>query len=71
MGETTTENKDTKLPLNTLNDPIEVFFDGDVDIPVDGTWVEVTGIVGSDVSGSLAAVHHSKMTVIEKTEDDH
>ncbi len=65
MGETTTENKDTKIPLNTINDPIEIYFDGDVEIPEDGTWVEVTGIIGPDTSASLPVIHHAKIKVIE------
>lgn len=65
MGETTTENKDTKIPKSLLNDPIMIYFEGDVEIPEDGTWVEVTGIVGPDNSNSLAAVHDAQMKIIE------
>lgn len=61
----TTESKDTKIPTNTIGDSIEVIFDGDVDIPEDGTWVEVTGIVGVDSYGSLSAINHAEMKVID------
>lgn len=65
MGETTTESRDTKIPINTINDPIEIYFDGDVEIPEDAAWVEVTGIIGPDTSGSLPVIHHAEIKVIE------
>jgi hypothetical protein len=65
MGETTTENKDTKIPKNLINDPIVIYLDDGAKIPEDGTWVEVTGIVGPDDSNSLAAVHDAQMKIIE------
>ena len=43
--------------------PIEVIFDGD--IPNDGDWVDVTGVVAVDSTGSLSAVRDAKLTVIE------
>jgi hypothetical protein len=65
MGETTTENRDTKIPLSEINDPIEIYFDGDVEIPADGTWVEVTGIIGPDTSNSLPVIHDAQIKIIE------
>ena len=43
--------------------PIEVFFDGD--ITKDGEWVDVTGVVAVDSTGSLSAVRDASVTVIE------
>ena len=65
MGETTTENKDTKIPKELINDPIVIYLDDDAKIPEDGTWVEVTGIVGPDDSHSLSAVHDAQIKIIE------
>ena len=46
--------------------PIEVIFDGDVEIPEDGTWVDVTGIVGPDSSRSLSAIRYAEMTIMDE-----
>ncbi len=65
-GEETTESKDTKIPLKDLGDPIEIFFaDKNAEIPEDGTWVQVKGIVGIDSYKSLSAIHDAVVTVIE------
>ncbi len=63
--------KDTKIPLELLNDPIELKFDGDVTIPEDGAWVDVNGIIGIDSNNSLSAIHHTQMTVIPIPEHNH
>lgn len=65
MGEHATENQDTKIPLSELNDPILIVFEGDVEIPADGTWVEVTGVLGPDKAYSLPAVYQSEMKIID------
>lgn len=63
----TTESKDTKIPLSDLGDPIEIFFaDKDAEIPEDGTWVSVKGIVGIDSYKSLSAIHDAVVTVCEE-----
>lgn len=65
-GEETTESKDTKIPLEDLGDPIEVFFaDENAVIPADGTWVQVKGVVGVDSYKSLSAIHDAVVTEIE------
>ncbi len=48
--------------------PIEVIFrdDAEVEIPKDGTWVDVTGIVGPDSNKSLSAVRYAEMKVIDE-----
>lgn len=48
--------------------PIEVMFDGD--IPNDGDWVDVTGVVSVDSTGSLSAVKDATVTVID-AQDPH
>lgn len=46
--------------------PIEVIFDEDVEIPADGTWVDVKGIVGPDSTKSLSGIRYAKMTLMEE-----
>lgn len=48
--------------------PIEVIFrdDADVQIPKDGTWVDVTGIVGPDSTKNLSAVRYAEITVMDE-----
>ncbi len=71
-GEETTESKDTKIPLEDLGDPIEIFFaDKNAEIPADGDWVQVKGIVGIDSYKSLSAVHDAVVTEIEAPEHEH
>ncbi len=45
--------------------PIEVIFDGDVEIPEDGTWVDIVGIVGPDSTKNLSGVRDAKMTIMD------
>ncbi len=45
--------------------PIEVIFDDDVEIPEDGTWVDIVGIVGPDSTKNLSGVRDAKMTLME------
>ena len=46
--------------------PIEVIFDDDVEIPEDGTWVDIVGVVGPDSTKNLSGVREAKMTVMDK-----
>ena len=48
--------------------PIEVIFRDkeEVEIPKDGTWVEVTGIVGPDYTKSLSAVRYAEMKIMDE-----
>ena len=46
--------------------PIEIIFDGDVEIPADGTWVDIVGIVGPDSTKNLSGVRDAKMTIMDK-----
>ena len=48
--------------------PIEVMFEGD--IPKDGDWVDVTGVVAVDSTGSLSAVRDATVAVID-AQDPH
>ncbi len=66
-GEETTESKDTKIPLEDLGDPIEIVLaDKNAEIPEDGTWVNVKGVVGIDSYGSLSAIHNAVVTVSDE-----
>ena len=52
--------------------PIEIFFaDKNAEIPADGDWVQVKGIVGIDSYKSLSAVHDAVVTEIEAPEHEH
>ncbi len=46
--------------------PIEVIFDEDVEIPEDGTWVDVKGIVGPDSTKNLSGIRYAKMTLMDE-----
>lgn len=46
--------------------PIEVIFDGDVEIPEDGTWVDVKGIVGPDSTKNLSGIRYAEMTIMDE-----
>lgn len=45
--------------------PIEVIFEDDVEIPADGTWVDIVGIVGPDSTKNLSGVREAKMTIMD------
>ena len=46
--------------------PIEIIFaDKDTEIPEDGAWIDVTGIVGPDSTRNLSAVREAKMTLMD------
>ncbi len=53
--------------------PIEVIFrdDEEVAIPEDGTWVDVTGIVGPDSTVNLSAVRYAEMEIMEEAGETH
>lgn len=46
--------------------PIEVIFDGDVEIPEDGTWVDVKGIVGPDSTKNLSGIRYAEMKIMDE-----
>lgn len=46
--------------------PIEVIFDDDVEIPEDGTWVDVVGIVGPDSTKNLSGIRYAEMTIMDE-----
>ncbi len=48
--------------------PIEVVFpdDAEAEIPKDGTWVDVTGIVGPDTTKNLSAVRFAEMKLLDE-----
>ncbi len=48
--------------------PIEVIFlDEDAEIPEDGAWVKVTGVVGNgSIATNYSAIHNAEVTVIEE-----
>ena len=71
MGQAATESLDTKIPLSEMNDVILVVLPEGAEIPEDGTWVHVEGILGPDANYSLPAVYEVEMTIIENPEDKH
>ncbi len=48
--------------------PIEVIFpdDADIEIPKDGTWVDITGVVGPDTTKNLSAVRFAQMKILDE-----
>ena len=46
--------------------PIEVIFEDDVEIPENGTWVDVKGIVGPDSTKNLSAIRYAEMTLMDE-----
>lgn len=46
--------------------PIEVIFDEDVEIPEDGTWVDIKGIVGPDSTKNLSGIRYPEMTIMDE-----
>ncbi len=46
--------------------PIEVIFDEDVEIPENGTWVDVKGIVGPDSTKNLSGIRYAEMTLMDE-----
>ncbi len=48
--------------------PIEVIFpdDAEVEIPEDGTWVDITGIVGPDTTKNLSGVRFAEMKIMDE-----
>ena len=46
--------------------PIEVIFADKTEIPEDGTWVDVVGVVGVDSTNNLSAVRDAVMTIMDE-----
>ncbi|MBE6796147.1 MAG: hypothetical protein E7533_06165 [Ruminococcaceae bacterium] len=46
--------------------PIEVIFADDVEIPENGTWVSVTGVVSVDTNNSASAIRDAKITILDE-----
>lgn len=52
--------------------PIEVIWsDKDFTVPADGTWVDVTGVVGLDSTKNLSAVRNAVITVMDEPGEAH
>ena len=60
------ENQNDTAALIAEMVPIEVIFDEDVEIPEDGTWVDVKGIVGPDSTKNLSGIRYAKMTLMDE-----
>ena len=58
------EHEDGALPEDMI--PIEVIFQDDVEIPEDGTWVDIKGVVGPDSTRFLSAVRYAEMTIMDE-----
>ncbi len=63
-GEASHEQEISELISEMI--PIEVIFDDDVDIPADGTWVDVKGIVGPDSTKNLSGIREAKITIMDE-----
>ena len=59
------ESENDKTDISEMV-PIEVIFDEDVEVPEDGTWVDVTGIVGPDSTKNLSGIRYAKMTLMDE-----
>ena len=64
--ESTGETSDETAKLISEMVPIEVIFDEDVEIPEDGTWVDVKGIVGPDSTKNLSGIRYAEMTLMDE-----
>ena len=60
------ENQNDTAALIAEMVPIEVIFDEDVEVPEDGTWVDVKGIVGPDSTKNLSGIRYAKMTLMDE-----
>lgn len=56
--------EDGSLPADMI--PIEVIFQEEIDVPEDGTWVDVKGIVGPDSTKSLSGIRYAEMTIMDE-----
>ncbi len=64
-GQTHEGVDDSKTNISDMV-PIEIIFDEDVEIPEDGTWVDVVGIVGPDSTKNLSGIRYAKMTIMDE-----
>lgn len=46
--------------------PIEVIFQEEIDVPTDGTWVDIKGIVGPDSTKNLSGIRYAEMTIMDE-----
>ena len=51
--------------------PIEVIFSDDAEIPADGTWVDVKGVVGPDSTKNLSGIRYAEMTVMDNAGNEY
>lgn len=58
------DHKEGELSADMI--PIEVIFQEDVEIPEDGTWVDIKGIVGPDSTKNLSGVRYAEMTLMDE-----
>lgn len=59
------EHKEGEIDIAEMI-PIEVIFDEDVEIPKDGTWVDIKGIVGPDSTKNLSGIRYAEMTLMDE-----
>ncbi len=65
------EKNDDEVNVSEIS-PIEVIFlDPDQEIPEDGVWVDVTGVVGPSSTKTLSAVRYAEIKVIDEPSHDH
>ena len=71
-GDATHEHVEGDLETSCEMIPIEVIYlDKDAQIPADGSWVSVTGVVGPDSTKNLSAVRNAVVTVEEESGSTH
>lgn len=56
--------EDESLPADMI--PIEVIFQEEIDVPADGTWVDIKGIVGPDSTKNLSGIRYAEMTLMDE-----
>ena len=59
------EHKEGEIDTSEMI-PIEVIFDEDVEIPEDGTWVDIKGIVGPDSTKNLSGIRYAEMSIMDE-----
>ncbi len=61
------ESEHSDVPSISNMVPIEIIFsDSDQEIPEDGTWVDVKGVVGPDSYKSLSAVRYAEIEIMKE-----
>ena len=60
------EHQDDTAALIAEMVPIEVIFQEEIEVPEDGTWVDVKGIVGPDSTKNLSGIRYAQMSIMDE-----